>query len=88
MELVRKNCPDADETIIGTMSQRRKNIRSTKIRTKKQDVTLNSLNNIVKNVATKVRKSNEAHVFVRHSKNCIPTKQESSHALLGVKTNV
>ena len=67
VELARKYCPDADETIIDTMSQRRKNIRSTKIKTKEQDANLKSLNKIVKNVATKVIKTNEAHVFIKHS---------------------
>ena len=46
----------------------KKNIRSTKIkRTKEKYVTLNSLNDIVKNAATDIKKSNQAHVFIRHS---------------------
>ena len=72
LELARKHCTDADENIIDTMSHRRKNVRSTKIRTKEQDITLKSLNNSVKNVATKVRKSNEAQVFIRHSSKLHP----------------
>ena len=32
LELAIRHCPDADEAIIGTMSQRRKNTRSTKIK--------------------------------------------------------
>lgn len=32
VELARKYCPDSDETTIGTMSQKRKNTRSTKMK--------------------------------------------------------
>ena len=34
MDLVRKYYPDANETVMGTMNQSRKNVRSTKTTTK------------------------------------------------------
>ena len=70
------------------MSHTRKNIRSTKIKPSKKDASLKSLNNIVKNVVTKVSKTNEAHVLSDTPVNYIPTKQESFHVLLEVVINI
>ena len=69
------------------MSQRRKNIWSTKLKTKEQDVDLNSINNIVKKVATKVVKTNEAHVFIKYSSKLYSDQTGKSHAQPEVETN-
>ena len=57
---------DEDEDTYHDDGLETKNTMSTKIkRTKEKDVTLNYFNNIAKNVANKVKKSDEAHVFIR-----------------------
>ena len=68
VELTRRYFPDADETIIETMSQKSKNMRCTKIKNiEEKEITLNYLNDLMKDASTKIEKSNEAHVFIRHS---------------------
>ena len=60
-ELARRNCPNSEEKNLGTMSLKRKNIRSTKVNV----IKLNAANQ--HNVSTKVTKFNEAYFFTQHS---------------------
>ena len=59
-QLARRYCPDADETILGTMSQSRQNVRSTKL-------SITSTTQPTKDdVSNSTTKTHEAHVFIRH----------------------
>ena len=50
------------------MSQKSKNILSTKTKNiEEKEITLDSLNNLIKVTSTKIKKSNEAHIFIRQS---------------------
>ena len=60
VELATRYFPDVDETTIVIMSQKRKNVRSTKIKKiEEKEITVNS--------SKKLMKSIEAHIFIRHS---------------------
>ena len=61
VELARRHFPNSKEIVLGTMSKKRKNIRS-----KKNHVTKYNKGD-QPNLTTKVTKSNEAHFFIRHS---------------------
>ena len=89
MELARRHCSDADENMIGTKVQKRKNIQCTKTKKiEEKDITLNSLNNIIKVTSTKIETHNEAHVLSVTLENYTLTKLESFYALLELETNV
>ena len=60
--MARRRCPNAEDTILGTMSVKRKNIRSAKAKVINKNVECQ------RNLTTKVTKSNEAYFFIRHSR--------------------
>lgn len=72
MYAVKKHCPNSDETIMGTLSQIKKNIRSTKSQGSKNNSNKKMKDQDVDKIAhnpNKFIKIYKSHVFIQHTRN-------------------